>query len=185
MPAPKDAAATQLANIIKATGLTLAKFTAAVKKSGLAKHGQIVAFLKSDHGLTHGNANLIAHKVREALAGGPAAGGDLLAAQYSGKKAALRPIYDKVEKIALALGKDVQKVIQKTGVAFRRKKNFLVVHAASAKRVQLGLNLDETPEGERCVPTKGMCNHKASLFEVKDVDKAVKAWIKAAYQRAG
>lgn len=62
-----------------------------VAATGLAKHGQVVTFLKSEHGLTHGNANTLAHKIRENAAGGQPTDADLLDAQYSGAKAALRP----------------------------------------------------------------------------------------------
>lgn len=177
--------ATQLKNILESSGKTVPQFVSAVKRAGLEKHGQIVAYFKSDLGLTHGNANLMAHIVRDELAGGAASTDDLLGAQYAGGKAHLRPIYETIAKIAVSQGKDVETVVQKTGVTFRRKRNFLVVKAASAKRIELGLNLDETPPGERCVPAKGMCTHKASIHTAKEVDREVRAWILAAYQRAG
>ena len=60
--------------------------------------------LKSEHGVTHGFANLIAHSYRDAAAGGGAED-DLVAAQYSGAKAALRPIYDAVLEQVSGFGK--------------------------------------------------------------------------------
>ena len=58
---------TQLANIEAATGRTVAEFTEDVRRTGLDRHGRIVSYLKDEHGLTHGNANLLAHVVREQL----------------------------------------------------------------------------------------------------------------------
>ncbi|MGH1493625.1 MAG: DUF5655 domain-containing protein [Acidimicrobiales bacterium] len=184
MPDPAEQLATQLANIEASSGMTVDDFFAAVSATGLDKHGKILAFLKSDHGLTHGNANLIAHLVRERMAGGPATGDALVDAQYQKGKAALRPIYERLAELALACGDDVTKVAQKTGVSFRRSKQFALVQAPSAKRVQLSLNLDATPPGGRVEPTTGMCNHRVNITAIDDVDDDVADWIRSAYLRA-
>jgi hypothetical protein len=95
------AVATQLANIEKRTGQSLAQLAKLVRASGLSKHGELVAMLKRDLGMGHGDANMLVHTVRqqdaEAAGGGaPATADDALAAIYSGKKAALRPIHDRL-----------------------------------------------------------------------------------------
>ena len=165
--------------------MTVADYVAAVTKSGCDKHGQIVAFLKSDHGLTHGNANLIAQTVRQQIAGGPPSADELLSAQYAKGKAVLRPIYDRLVDIACEFGPDVEIVIQKTGVSLRRAKQFALIQAPSASRVQLGLNLDATPVGGRVEPMAGMCTHRTNLTSVDDVDNEVVAWLSTAYESAG
>ncbi|MGI9594780.1 MAG: DUF5655 domain-containing protein [Acidimicrobiales bacterium] len=185
MSDPKAQAATQIKNIEESTGRTVAQFTAAIKKAGLEKHGQIVAHLKSDYGLTHGNANLMAHLVRDQLDGGPASDDDLLEAQYSGGKAGLRPLYDELAAMADGLGSDVEKVIQKTGVSFRRKKQFALVQAPSAKRIQLGLNLDATPDDARVKEVSGMCSHRIDITGADQLDEHLAGWIQASYDRAG
>lgn len=182
---PAAQAATQLANIEASTGRTLAEYTAAVRATGLDKHGKIVAHLKAEYGLTHGNANLVAARVREQLEGGPAAAEDLLAAQYSGAKAELMPIYDALAAVAVAMGSDVDQVVQKTGVSFRRNRQFALVQAPSSKRVQLGLKLDATPDDARVKETSGMCSHRVDLTDVDQVDGDVEAWIRTAYEQAG
>jgi hypothetical protein len=90
--------ATQLRNIEEATGMGVADFANRIDEAGLEKHGQIVSFLKAELGLTHGNANLIAHLVREAREGGPASEEDLLAAQYSGGKAHLKDVFEELSR---------------------------------------------------------------------------------------
>jgi predicted transport protein len=185
MPDPKEQMEAQLRNIEQASGKTVADFTAIVRSAGLEKHGQIVALLKSDHGLTHGNANLIAHLVRESIAGGPLSAPELLAAQYAGAKEALLPIYVELASIAEGMGDDVTKVVQKTGVSFRRKKQFALVQAPSSKRIQLGLNLDDDPPDDRVVVMGGMCTHKMNITEIDAIDEAVMTWIRQAYERAG
>ena len=116
----------QIRNIEKATGKTVAEFVNIVRDSGTQKHGEILSLFKSEHGLSHGNANAMAHAVRKELEG-PVSEDALLDGQYAGAKAALRPIYDELLSIAEGLGDDVEKVIQKTGVSFRRNKQFALV----------------------------------------------------------
>lgn len=51
-----------ITNLAARTGRSLEGWLAIVGESGLAGHGQIVRFLEDGHGLTHGYANLIAHR---------------------------------------------------------------------------------------------------------------------------
>lgn len=186
MATPQEQAATQLANIERETGLTPAKVATMVTDAGLEKHGQIVAMLKSEHGLGHGNANLLSALARELLAGGPASDEDLLDAQYAGGKAHLRPVHDAVVGVGRSLGDDVEVVVQKTAVSLRRpRKQFAVVRAASTKRVELGLNLPETPDDDRVREASGMCSHAVDLHVSGDVDAAVEAWLRQAHDAAG
>ncbi len=185
MPNPKDQAATQLANIVEASGRTVAEWTELVRSTGLEKHGQIVSMLKADHGMTHGNANLLAATVREAMAGGPASADDLFTAQYEGKKEGLLPIHDAVAAIADGLGSDIERVVQKTGVSYRRAKQFLLIQAPSAKRVQLGLNLGDAATPDRVKATSGMCSHRVDVTSVDEVDDDLARWITESYDRAG
>lgn len=182
---PKAQAEAQLKRVEESIDKTATDVASEVGRVGIERHTEIIAFLKSTYGLTHGNANLLAHAVRERLAGGPATSDELLTAQYGGPKAALLPVYDKLSAVAEGLGTDVLKVVQKTGVSFRRKKQFMLVQAASAKRLRLGLNLDATPDDPRIVESGGMCTHTVDVTSRDAVDSDVEAWIRAAYDRAG
>jgi predicted transport protein len=185
MPDPAAATETQLRNIKTATGMSVPAFAAAVTERGVVGHARIVAFLKAEYGLSHGNANAVALKVRELAAGGPASSDALLDAQYAGAKAALRPIYERLASIAPDLGPDVEILVQKTGVSFRRHRQFAVVQAASAKRVQLGLNLGSAPDDPRVVATPGaMCAFRVDLPDAQSVDAHVVRWLREAYERA-
>lgn len=187
MSDPATQAATQLANILAATGGTVEQHAQEVRDAGLEKHRAILNHFKATLGLTYGNANRLAHEVRTLLAGGPADETDLLAAQYAKGKAALRPIYDAVLAQAQALGDDVTVVVQKTAVSLRRSKQFAVVRAPSSKRVEVGLNLgrDTPPPHDRVVAAKGMCTHKTNVLALDQVDSALASWLRAAYDRAG
>ncbi len=98
----------------------------------------------------------------------------------------MRPIYDALEACAKSLGDDVQIAPKKTSVAFRRSKNFAVVTPATKTRVDLGLNLKGEPGTLRLIEEKpgSMCTHKIKLQAVEEVDDEVKAWLKAAYEKA-
>lgn len=184
MTDPEAATATQLRNIEQSTGRTVAEWSAVISEAGLSKHAEIVAYLKGTHGLTHGNANLLARKARELAEGGPAPESGLLDAQYAGAKAALRPTYDAVVARASALGDDVSVVVQKTGVSLRRGKQFGLVQAPSAKRVELGLNLGDTKPNGRLQAASGMCTHRVILTSPAEVDAEVIGWLSAAYEKA-
>ena len=189
MPAsPEDMAATMIANMKEKTGKTLEQWLAVAKKTGVEKHGAIVKALKADHSLTHGYANLVAHKLLKSDAGSKAAGGvDLVAAQYAGPKADLKPIYDAVIKAAQALGKDVEIAPKKTYVSLRRNKQFAIVQPSTRTRVDLGINLKGEPAAGRLEKSgsfNAMVSHRVRLEKPAEVDKDVKAWLKKAWSEA-
>lgn len=185
---PEEMANAMIANMKEKTGKTLAQWIAIAKKSGEEKHGQVVKHLKAEHGLTHGFANLVAHKYLKSDAGSADGGDDaLVAAQYAGPKADLKPIYDALIKAASALGKDVEAAPKKTYVSLRRKKQFALIQPSTKTRVDLGINLkDEPAKGrlEKSGSFNAMVSHRVKLEKPGDVDKDVKAWLKKAYSQA-
>lgn len=183
---PDDAVATMIANLKEKTGRALPEWVALARASGLAKHGQIVAMLKADHGLGHGYANLVAHS---ALQGdGPAPGGDdLVAAMYAGEKQALLPVWAAIEKAVRGFGADVEVSPKKTYVSLRRSKQFALVQPTTKTRVDVGLCL----KGERAGPRleaagsfNAMVSHRVRLEKASDVDAELVGWLRQAYERA-
>ena len=59
---PEEMAASMIQNMPEKTGKSLEEWLKITRASGLEKHGQILKMLKSDHGMTHGFANLVAMK---------------------------------------------------------------------------------------------------------------------------
>jgi predicted transport protein len=181
---PEEQLATMLANIPEKTGKPLAAWLKIIASSGLSKHGQIVKLLKTEHGMTHGFANLVANR---ALGGGEASGSDLIEAQYAGPKAELRPIYEAIAKFVQTLGKDVELAPKKTCVSLRRSKQFALVQASTKTRVDLGIKFkDQQPVGrlEAAGSFNAMVSHRVRLTSIADVDDDVKAWLKQAYEQA-
>ena len=184
MTDPEQATQNQLRNIERDTGRSVTEWADVVRSAGRERHGEVVAHLKAEHGLTHGNANALAHAVR-ALAAGQVSDDELLAQQYAGPRAALRPTYEEIVAIGRGLGDDVVVAIKKTGVSLRRRKQFALVEAPSSRRVRLGLNLAGTPPTERLLPATGMCTHAVDLTDPDDVDDEIAAWLRQAYHLAG
>ena len=93
-----DEAAGMIANLEAKTGKGFDVWLGLARGSGHQKHKALVDWLKAEHGLTHGYANLVAHKAR-ATDAGSSEDGDLLEAMFAGPKAALRPAYDRIAAI--------------------------------------------------------------------------------------
>ena len=182
--------ATQLANIEKRTGKSLAELTKIVKGSGLTKHGELVAMLKTSLGMGHGDANTLVHTVRKT--GGPSGAAQGLSADqvldgfYTGPKTALRPIHDKLLQAIRKLGA-FEEAPKKTYVSYRRKKQFAMIGPATNTRVEVGLNMKGLKATDRLqeLPAGQMCNCKVKLTDAKDVNAELIAWIKKAYDTAG
>lgn len=103
---PEEAMQTMIDNLKKNTGKSLEQWVKIAQGSKLAKHGEIVKFLKSEHELGHGYANLVAQKALGTLSADESSD-DLLSGQYSGAKAGLRPIYDALAFEISKFGSDV------------------------------------------------------------------------------
>jgi predicted transport protein len=173
----------QIANIEASTGRSLADWIEIVRASGLEKHAQAVAMLKADHGLGHGNANLIVIKAREADAGGAASHDQVVDAQYAGKLAALRPVYEAVVAAVRAFGDDVELAPKKAYVSLRRRKQFGQVGPA-AGQLEVSVNLPGKEPTDRLRPTSGMATHRVRITDAAGLDDELVGWLREAYDRA-
>ena len=185
------ALATQLANIEKRTGKSIAELTGIVNSSGLAKHGEIVAMLKSTLGMGHGDANTLTHLARQAAQPGsgeskPKTSSQVLDGLYTGKKADLRPINDKLLAAMCKFGK-FEEAPKKTYVSYRRNKQFVMIGPATNTRVEVGLNVKELTPSDRLqeLPRGQMCNFKVKLTDPREVNAELIKWIKTAFEAAG
>ena len=186
MATPQEMEATMLANLKEKTGKTLPEWLKVTASAKLAKHGEIVKLLKGEHGVTHGFANLIAHHTLRQ--GAPSANdGDLVSAQYAGKKEGLKPIYDALIAAVSKLGKDVEIAPKKAYVSLRRNKQFALIQPSTATRVDVGINLKGEPATERLELSgsfNAMCSHRVRVTSKQGVNAELKAWLKQAYQNA-
>jgi hypothetical protein len=184
-----DAMHTMVRNLEEKTGKKLDEWTAIARKSGFAKHGEIVKFLKAEHGLGHGYANMVAHAMAtpNVMKTTETAADDLLVAQYTGAKAALKPIYDKILKAVQGFGKDVEVSPKKTYVSLRRSKQFALVQPTTATRVDVGINLKGEKAAGRLEASgsfNSMVTHRVRIEDIKQVDAELIGWLKKAYTLA-
>ena len=186
MADPDETVAKMVQALKEKTGRSLAEWTKVAKSGGQA-HGEMVAHLKKN-GLTHGYANLVAHQVRGSDAVSRAGSGvDLVAAQYSGAKAGLRPIYDGIIDRVKRFGKDVDVSPKNAYVSLRRSKQFAMIQPSTATRIDVGLNLKGVaPKGrlEASGSFSGMCSHRVRVASAADADDALIGWLKEAYDKA-
>ncbi len=198
MADPQAAVATQLRNIQTKTGKSLAQLYRLIADSGLAKVGEQRSLLMQSLGLGYGDANAVALAAKAgtvigdgavASAGQPAASAapaaDPLEGIYAGKKAALRPLHERLSAAIDALGPH-DKAVKKTYISLRRKKQFAMLGPATASALELGLNVKALPPSPRlkAMPAGGMCQYTVRIDAPEQIDAALLAWIKAAFDAA-
>jgi len=190
MPSVEEGLRTQVRNIETRYGRPVDAWTELIRSSGLAKHGEIVAMLKSDHGMSHGDANRVALIALDAIrstsadAAPPAA--DPIDALYAGSRAALRPIHDRVITVVTGFGTDVELSPKKGYVSLRRRKQFAMVGPA-ARHVDVGLILAGITATERLEwagSFNAMFSHRVRVRSVDEVDAELEAWLRTAYDAA-
>ncbi len=182
MPSVDDAVQSQARNIEQATGRSMDAWVALVKASGHERHTAIMAWLKAEHGFSHGNANLVALiSKRGSVAGG---GDELVDAMYAGPKATLRPFHDRVIELTRSFGDDVELAPKQTYISLRRSKQFGTVGPGSGGRLEIGLNLKGVEPVGRLEAAGGMCTHRVRLSSTDELDKDVIGWLRDAYERA-
>lgn len=180
------AAQTMIENLHKNTGKSLDEWISIVQKEKIDKHGQIIKYLKENHGLTHGYANLVALKARGADAGSVDNKDSLIDIQYKGKEHFL-PLYESIIEEVKKYGNDVEIAPKRTSVSLRRNKQFALLQPATKTRFEIGINLKgQAPEGklEANTASNAMCSHKINVSGKTEIDAEVLGWIRKAYEQA-
>jgi hypothetical protein len=180
---------TQLDNIQKKTGKSFDELAAIVRKSGLTRHGEVRDYLKRELGLGHGDANALVHAVLQSDGQRAAEGkstDQVMDGIYSGGKAHLRPIHEKLMKEINKFG-EFEVAPKKGYVSLRRKKQFVMLGPKTNTRFEVGINARELKKSPRLLeqPKGSMCNYIVNLTDAKEVDSELIAWIKSAYEGAG
>jgi hypothetical protein len=172
-------------NLLERTGKSYEDWVEIVRRDGPANEKEQREWLKSTHGFTTNYALWI---VEEAAGRGPDSydPDSNVEEQYAGKKEALKPIFDELLKLGLALGEDVKACPCQTMVPFYRKHVFAQVKPTTLTRIDLGFCLrGVTPTG-RLVATGGEAKgdritHRIPITSVDEIDEEVRVWLKRAY----
>ncbi len=178
---------TQMQNIENQSGKPFDDWVKFVRASKLTKAKQIIDLLKSEHGFTYGNANMVALTVLKVGALSGKGDDELIAEQYGGDKAALKPIYEKLIATIQSFGNDIELAPKKTYMSLRRHKQFGCIQPSTATRLDVGLNLKDVPPTERLELSgswNSMVSHRVRVTQLKEVDRQLIAWLRQAYDAA-
>jgi hypothetical protein len=184
---PEEQRKNMIDNLKEKTGKGLPEWLKLIRSAKLAKHGEIVKLLKEKHGVTHGYANQIAlAALMPADAPEPGSNG-LVDAQFTGPKAALRPVYEALVAVVRQFGGDVEFSPKKAYVSVRRSKQFAIIQPSTATRLDVGINLKgqaATARLENSGSFNAMVSHRVRVANTCEIDAELERWLRKAYDRA-
>ena len=112
--------------------------------------------------------------------------------QYGGKKAGLRPLYQRLLALGLSVGPEARACPCETIVPLYRNHVFAQLKPTTLTRIDLGLALGDPtrvkdPSG-RLVDTGGFAKkdritHRIPITRADEIDGVVKRWLRSAYDR--
>jgi predicted transport protein len=183
---PDDMMSAVSGSLAERTGRTLDEWVALVQASGIDPLDQnaVRRWLRSAHGVPQNSQWAIADATARAAGWVRPSTAEYVDSQYTGAKAALRPIYDKLAAAIEDLGDDVTVEGRGSYTPFVRGRQFAAVAAATRDRVDLGLRFTDAPADDRLQRSTGpgQATHKIALHSVDDVDDRVLHLLRLAYE---
>lgn len=176
------------------TGRDLDDWTAFIKSKGPKDNKSRRDWLKNEHGLGTNSAAWLADHAEgkgDLEEGDPnvyvARAADYVEVMFSGSKAALRPLYDKLYDFARSVGDDVGMSPGKTIVSIYRKHVIAQIKPTTRTRIDFGLALKDAPAKGRLIDTGGLAKkdritHRIEITSADDVDAFVEKWLRKAYE---
>ena len=176
------------------TGRSLEEWIALVKKEGPKDYQARRAWLKSKHKLGSNSAWWIAERAdgkgdeEDSPERYLATAVRYVEEQYSGGKAAMRPVFEQLLALGKALGPDVKACPCKTMVPLYRKHVFAQIKPTTNTRIDFGLCFT-TYSGrlpKRLIDTGGLAKkdritHRIEVSSADQIDDDLKKWLCAAY----
>jgi hypothetical protein len=106
---------------------------------------------------------------------------------YSGPKAALRPMYEKLLALCLSMGKDAKACPCETMVPLYRRHVFAQIKPTTQTRIDMGFALGALKAEGRLLETGGFAKkdritHRIPISSATDIDNEVKRWLRVAYE---
>jgi hypothetical protein len=176
------------------TGRSLEEWLKHIKKDGPKDEQDRRAWLKEEYGLGSNTASWLAERSigKDAESGDPelyleSAERDV-EKMFSGGKAHLRPLYDKLLKLGLKTGKEAKACPCSTIVPLYRKHVFAQIKPTTQTRIDMGFALGDLKPSGRLIDTEGFAKkdritHRIPITSLADIDDEVKHWLKVAYDR--
>jgi hypothetical protein len=184
------------------TGRSLGQWMSAIRRERFKDEKAARAWLKAEHGVGTNTAwwlverafakdlSLMDDDPERYLALAP----KYVAGQYAGKRAALRPIFDRLVALARSLGGDIRVCPCKTIVPVYRGHVIAQIKPATNTRVDFGLALGGLVKKGTKVPArlidtggyakKDRITHRIGLESPDEVDEFVGSWAGRAYRLA-
>ena len=179
----------QVRNIEARYGRPITAWIELISASGKTKHSEIVAMLKEDHGMAHAAAHRVALVARDQPAGrdaaDPKAPFDPVDELYPDRRAALRPIHERLMAAIQAFGQ-VEVAPKKGYLSLRRRKQFAMIQPA-AQWVNVGLVHPGLPPGTRAESAarfNALFTHRVRIRSTAEVDEQLVRWLREAYDLA-
>ena len=169
------------------TGKTPADFVKLAGQKGLTKHGELVAWLKSEFALGHGHATAIAGVV---LKSGkpPRSATQKMDELFAGAKASWRVPCDALIAKIKSFGPEIEASANSTYVnRLHGNKKFGILQPASAARLDIGIKLKGEGTSKRFEPAgdwNTMVTHRVRIAHAADIDAELIGWLKRAYEAA-
>jgi hypothetical protein len=176
------------------TGRSLEEWLKHIKKDGPADEKERREWLKEKYGLGTNTAWWLAE--RSVGKGEETGDPDLylesaerdVEKMFSGGKAQLRPLYDKLLKLGLKTGKDAKACPCQTIVPLYRNHVFAQIKPTTQTRIDMGFALGDMKPTGRLIDTGGFgrkdrITHRIPITSLDDIDDEVKHWLKVAYDR--
>lgn len=189
MASPHDLMASVADSLAKRTGRTLEEWVAVVRGSGIDPLDQnaVRRWLKVEHGIPQNSQWAIADAAARAAGWVRPTVDEYVEQQYTGAKAALRPILDRIRQIVMEFGDDVSVEGRATYTPFVRRRQFAAVAPATRTRVDIGLRFTDAPTSDLLVPANapGQATHKVSLTAVREITPDVERLLRIAYEQNG
>jgi Domain of unknown function (DUF5655)/Domain of unknown function (DUF4287) len=181
-----------VATLKQKSGRSLDEWLTLIRKSGPPTEKERREWLKKEYGLGTNTAWWLAERAEgKGEDGDPDAyleqANQYVEEMYSGPKAGLRPIYDKLLKLGLGIGKDAKACPCKTIVPLYRNHVFAQIKPTTRTRIDLGFALGACKAAGRLIDTGGYAKkdritHRIPISSLNEIDAEVKQWLHTAYE---
>lgn len=176
-----------LDNITAKTGKTPEELVALATTEGLlepgVKAGQIVSWLKDEHGLGRGHAMAIVATIHK-QAGPPSSTEDKVSKHFSGKRSSWRPVYDELIDTVSEFGPDTDVVAGASYLSLRKAGKKFAIVQVTADRLDIGIKLKGAPPNERLEDARSwnsMVTHRVRIHTGDELDRELVRWLERAY----
>jgi predicted transport protein len=184
---PQDMTVAMTESMQNRTGRTLQEWVNLVLSLDIDPLDQnaVRHWLKTEHGVLQNSQWAIANAAARAAGWHEPTPEEYVDEQYTGPKAALRPIFDRLREIIEGFGEDVRMEGRSTYTPFVRRRQFVAIAAGTRTRMDVGLRYIQAPDSELLVVANapGQATHKVSLTSVGEISKGVKRLLRIAYDQ--